>query len=77
MHCRVDWSTSKVEHGKLRVRLEAAPDVAFIMEFDRIVDPLKHPRHEGGGRGSSWRTATLLSARCASSLLRSCAPSSM
>jgi len=49
MDCHLDWSTSKVEHGKLRVSLEPAPDFAFMMEFDGIVDPLDHPRHEGWG----------------------------
>jgi len=49
MDCHVEWSTSKVEHGKLSVSLEPAPDFAFMMEFDRIVDPIKHPRHEGWG----------------------------
>jgi hypothetical protein len=49
MDCHIEWSTSKVEHGKLSVSLEPAPDFAFMMEFDRIVDPLKHPRHEGWG----------------------------
>jgi hypothetical protein len=47
MDCHIEWSTSKVEHGKLSVRLEPAPDFAFMMEFDGIVDPLKHRRHEG------------------------------
>jgi regulator of protease activity HflC (stomatin/prohibitin superfamily) len=49
MDCHIAWSTSKVEHGKLSVSLEPAPDFAFMLEFDRIVDPLKHPRHEGWG----------------------------
>jgi len=49
MDCHIDWSTSKVEHGKLRVKLEPTPDFAFMMEFDGIVDPLKHHRHEGWG----------------------------
>jgi hypothetical protein len=49
MDCHIDWSTSRVEHGKLRVSLEPAPDFAFMMEFDGIVDPLKHPRREGWG----------------------------
>src|SRR5436190_1079870 len=49
MDCHIDWSTSKVEHGKLSVSLEPPPDFAFMMEFDGIVDPLKHPRHEGWG----------------------------
>jgi hypothetical protein len=49
MDCQIDWSTSKVEHGKLSVSLKPAPDFAFMMEFDGIVDPLKHPRHEGWG----------------------------
>ena len=49
MDCHVDWSTSKVEHGKLSVSLEPAPDFAFMVEFDGIVDPLNHPRHEGWG----------------------------
>jgi hypothetical protein len=50
MDCQIDWSTSKVEHSGLRVRLEPAPDFAFMLAFDGIVDPLKHPRHEGWGR---------------------------
>ena len=49
MDCHIDWGTSKVEHRKLSVSLEPAPDFAFMLEFDRIVDPLKHPRHEGWG----------------------------
>jgi hypothetical protein len=49
MDCHIDWSTSKVEHGKLRVSLEPAPDFAFMMEFDGIVDPLKSSQHEGWG----------------------------
>ena len=49
MDCHIDWSTSSVEHGKLRVSLEPAPDFAFMMEFDGIVDPLTQPRHEGWG----------------------------
>ncbi len=49
MDCQIEWSTSKVEHGKLSVSLEPAPDFAFMMEFDRIVDPLTSPRHEGWG----------------------------
>jgi len=76
MDCHLDWSTSKVEHGKLRVSLEPAPDFAFMMEFDGIVDPLDHPRHEGWVR-FCWPTASSSSATCASSLLGSCARSSM
>ena len=49
MDCHLNWSTSNVEHGKLRVSLEPAPDFAFMMEFDRIVDPLSHPQDEGWG----------------------------
>jgi hypothetical protein len=49
MDCRIEWSTSKVEHGKLRVSLEPAPDFAFMVAFDGIVDPLKHPRRVGWG----------------------------
>jgi len=49
MDCEIEWSTSKVEHAKLSVRLEPAPDFEFMMEFDRLVDPLEHPRHEGWG----------------------------
>ncbi len=49
MDCHIDWSTSSVEHGKLRVSLEPAPDFAFMIEFDGIVDPLTHPRPEGWG----------------------------
>jgi hypothetical protein len=50
MDCHIEWSTSKVEHGQLRVRVEPAPDLAFMIALDGIVDPLKHPRHEGWGR---------------------------
>ena len=49
MECQIEWSTSKVEHGKLSVSLDPAHDFAFMLEFDRIVDPLSHPRHEGWG----------------------------
>jgi regulator of protease activity HflC (stomatin/prohibitin superfamily) len=49
MDCHIDWSTSSVEHGKLRVSLEPAPDFAFMLEFDGIVDPITHPRNEGWG----------------------------
>ncbi len=49
MDCHIDWSTSKVEHGKLSVSVEPAADFAFMIEFDRIVDPLKNPRGEGWG----------------------------
>jgi hypothetical protein len=49
MDCLIKWSTSKVEHAKLSATLEPAPDFAFMMEFDRLVDPLKHPPHEGWG----------------------------
>ena len=49
MDCHIKWSTSNVEHGKLSVRLEPPPDFAFMIEFDQIVDPIKHPRHEGWG----------------------------
>jgi regulator of protease activity HflC (stomatin/prohibitin superfamily) len=49
MDCHIEWSTSSVEHGKLRVSLEPAPDFAFMMEFDRLVDPLTQPQHEGWG----------------------------
>ena len=50
MDCHIEWSTSKVEHRKLSVRLEPEPDFAFMVEFDRIVDPLNHPRHDGWGQ---------------------------
>jgi hypothetical protein len=49
MDCEIDWSTSQVEHAKLSVGLEPAPDFEFMMVFDRLVDPLEHPRHEGWG----------------------------
>jgi hypothetical protein len=49
MDCQIDWSTSEVEHGKLRVSLKPAPDFAFMMEFDGLVDPIKHPHPEGWG----------------------------
>ena len=49
MDCHIEWSSSKVEHGRLNVSLQPAPDFAFMMAFDGIVDPLKHPRHEGWG----------------------------
>lgn len=49
MDCHIEWSNSKVEHGKLSASLEPAPDYAFMIEFDGIVDPIKHPRHEGWG----------------------------
>jgi hypothetical protein len=48
VECHIKWSTSKVEHGKLRVSLDPPPDFAFMVEFDGIVDPVRH-RHEGWG----------------------------
>ena len=75
MDCHIDWSTSSVEHGKLRVSLEPAPDFAFMIEFDGIVDPLRIPGPKAGA-GFCWPTATSSSATCASSLLKSCVPSS-
>jgi hypothetical protein len=38
-----------VEHGKLRVSIEPAPDFEFMVAFDGIVDPLERPRREGLG----------------------------
>jgi hypothetical protein len=49
MDCHIEWGASKVEHGKLRVSLEPAPDFEFMIAFDGIVDPLKHPPSEGWG----------------------------
>jgi hypothetical protein len=49
MDCHIEWNTSKVEHGKLSVSLEPAPDFAFMVAFDGIVDPIEHPPHEGWG----------------------------
>jgi hypothetical protein len=49
MDCQIEWRHSKVEHGKLSVRLEPSPDFAFMMEFDRIVDPVSAPAREGWG----------------------------
>src|SRR5271165_3713129 len=49
MDCHIEWSGSKVEHGKLSVGLKPAPDFAFMVEFDGIVDPHTHPQHEGWG----------------------------
>jgi hypothetical protein len=49
MDCHIEWSTAKVEHGKLSASLEPEPDFAFMMEFDRITDPLKNPGREGWG----------------------------
>jgi hypothetical protein len=31
------------------VALDPAPDLAFMMAFDEIVDPIKHPRYKGWG----------------------------
>lgn len=49
MDCYIDWSTSQVEHGKLRVRLDGGADFAFMLEFDRLVDPISHPQDGWGG----------------------------
>ena len=59
MECHIEWSTSRVEHGKLGVSLEPAPDFAFMLEFDRIVDPntmVGDPRHDLllDQRGERW-----------------------
>lgn len=49
MDCEIEWSTAKVEHTKLSVGLEPAPDFEFMVEFDRLVDPLEHAPHHGWG----------------------------
>lgn len=50
MDCHIDWSSSEVERGRLSASLEPKPDFAFMVEFDRLVDPLNHPGHEGWGK---------------------------
>jgi hypothetical protein len=48
--CRIDWGSSDVEHGRLSASLKPKPDFTFMVEFDRLIDPLNHPGHEGWGK---------------------------
>jgi hypothetical protein len=49
LDCQIEWSNSKVEHGKLSVNLDPAPDFAFMLAFDEIVDPITHSYAGWGG----------------------------
>src|SRR5450755_4570176 len=38
MDCHIEWNTSKVENDELSVSLQPAPDFAFMVEFDGVLD---------------------------------------
>jgi hypothetical protein len=42
MDCHIEWSTSKVEADELSASLQPAPDFAFMVEFDGVLD--RHSR---------------------------------
>ena len=44
MDCHIDWNTSKVEDDELSALLEPAPDFAFMVELDGVLD-----RHNSSG----------------------------
>ena len=44
MDCHIDWNTSKVENDELSASLRPAPDFAFMVEFDGVLD-----RHNRSG----------------------------
>ena len=44
MDCHIEWNTSKVEDDELSASLEPAPDFAFMVEFDGVLD-----RHNRSG----------------------------
>jgi len=44
MDCHIEWNTSKVEDDELSASLQPAPDFAFMVEFDGVLD-----RHNRSG----------------------------
>ena len=46
MECHVEWNTSQVEDDELSASLQPAPDFAFMVEFDGVLD-----RHSRSGEG--------------------------
>lgn len=42
MDCHIDWNTSEVEAEELSASLQPAPDFAFMVEFDGVLD--RHSR---------------------------------
>ncbi len=44
MDCHIEWKTSKVEDDQLNASLRPAPDFAFMVEFDGVLD-----RHNRSG----------------------------
>ena len=44
MDCHIDWNTSKVDSDELSASLQPAPDFAFMVEFDGVLD-----RHNRSG----------------------------
>ena len=42
MDCHIVWNTSKVEDDELSASLQPAPDFAFMVEFDGVLD--RHSR---------------------------------
>ena len=44
MDCHIEWNTSKVEDDQLSASLQPAPDYAFMLEFDGVLD-----RHNQAG----------------------------
>ena len=44
MDCHIEWNTSKVEAEELSASLQPAPDFAFMVEFDGVLD-----RHNRSG----------------------------
>jgi hypothetical protein len=42
MDCHIEWNTSKVEDDELSASLQPAPDFAFMVEFDGVLD--RHSR---------------------------------
>ena len=44
MDCQIEWNTSKVEDDELSASLQPAPDFAFMVEFDGVLD-----RHNRSG----------------------------
>jgi hypothetical protein len=50
MDSHIDWNTSEVEADELSASLQPAPDFAFMVEFDGVVDRYKRSGEDRWGR---------------------------
>jgi hypothetical protein len=50
MDCHIEWNASKVEDDELSASLEPAPDFAFMVEFDGVLDRHKRSGEDRWGK---------------------------